>query len=293
MEKINYRRSKNSDEEKLKKLLIITGVHGNEVSPLYLRYILDQKHEEISKDFGTIDLLNCVNAEGIKNRTREIPSIQPTTDINRMFGNKKLKPEPLQEWLEKNIFSEPYDLVIDVHASDSIIPCIVVTTGHKKNKYIKKAYSNLLIVDNPSNHNASIKDFVNRYESKLGITLEVDGLNKFIPESIETGFQYIKSLTQSYKKYLKLVEEEVEQEDEKFINMFSIKSHYSGIVIDNRATPGRAYWDKGDLICKIYNPLEGTINKVFSPFTGYNLFYLKNSGWVNAGDELIVLGVQN
>ena len=72
-----------------KNILILTGIHGDELTPIYAGYLLSKYNwlESFANYFHTLTILNAVNINGIKKNTREIPS-DSTTDLNRMFKNE-------------------------------------------------------------------------------------------------------------------------------------------------------------------------------------------------------------
>ena len=67
-------------------ILILSGVHGNELTPLVCCELLCKQREDLSKvNFKKVTIISNINRYGIKNNVREIVS-QQTTDINRMFN---------------------------------------------------------------------------------------------------------------------------------------------------------------------------------------------------------------
>ena len=74
-------------DKKGKKVLIIAGVHGDELTPIYtLSYMLKNKLFNIDK-VKSITVMNGINSSGIKSTTREISS-NNTTDLNRMLSTE-------------------------------------------------------------------------------------------------------------------------------------------------------------------------------------------------------------
>ena len=51
-----------------KNILVLTGVHGNEITPVYAGYLLKEtEHLDKSKRFKKLTILNAINTDGIKN----------------------------------------------------------------------------------------------------------------------------------------------------------------------------------------------------------------------------------
>ena len=75
------------DESKLKRISIVTGIHGDELEGQYVCFELQRRIEE-NKDklTGIVDIYPAMNPLGIDSITRGIPAFD--LDMNRLFpGN--------------------------------------------------------------------------------------------------------------------------------------------------------------------------------------------------------------
>jgi predicted deacylase len=73
--------------KKGKKILIISGVHGNELTPIYCSYLLSKQNFD-KKKFKRITIVSAINDNGVAKNTRDIPNMS-TSDLNRMFNIKE------------------------------------------------------------------------------------------------------------------------------------------------------------------------------------------------------------
>lgn len=67
-----------------KNILVIGGVHGDELTPLYSVYLYQQflENKNVKKDFNKLTIINGINESGIENCTREMEN-NSTQDLNR------------------------------------------------------------------------------------------------------------------------------------------------------------------------------------------------------------------
>ena len=69
-------------------ILILTGIHGNELTPIHCGLLLKEFNwKKLKESFKEITILNAINLDGIKEGVREIPDTS-TKDLNRMFSNE-------------------------------------------------------------------------------------------------------------------------------------------------------------------------------------------------------------
>lgn len=104
-------------EEKLKRVCIVTGTHGDELEGQAVCFELGRKVvEEISNLNGILDIYPAINPLGIDSITRGIPGFD--LDMNRLFPGER--DGTMAEYLADEIIQDikGADLCIDIHASN-------------------------------------------------------------------------------------------------------------------------------------------------------------------------------
>ncbi len=108
---------KNSEKKKMKRISIVTGVHGDELEGQYVCYELARRIKGDMKHLtGIVDIYPALNPLGIGSITRGIPGFD--LDMNRIFpGNNE---GSMTEYIASKLISdlEKSDLCIDIHASN-------------------------------------------------------------------------------------------------------------------------------------------------------------------------------
>lgn len=119
--------------EDMKRISIVTGIHGDELEGQYVCFELQQQIErEKDKLTGIVDIYPAINPLGIDSITRGIPAFD--LDLNRLFpGNIDGN---MTEYLAAGIIEDVSgsDCVIDIHASNiylTEIPQIRINELHK------------------------------------------------------------------------------------------------------------------------------------------------------------------
>ena len=105
------------DDASLKRISIVTGIHGDELEGQYVCYELQRRiMEEYDNLQGIVDIYPAMNPLGIDSITRGIPAFD--LDMNRLFpGNKDGN---MTEYIAAGIMEDVVgsDLVFDIHASN-------------------------------------------------------------------------------------------------------------------------------------------------------------------------------
>lgn len=118
----------------MKRISIVTGIHGDELEGQYVCFELARRIEaEYEKLTGIVDIYPAMNPLGIDSITRGIPAFD--LDMNRLFpGNiEGNMTEYLAAEMVKDVSGS--DLVIDIHASNiylTEIPQIRINELHEK-----------------------------------------------------------------------------------------------------------------------------------------------------------------
>lgn len=118
----------------MKRISIVTGIHGDELEGQYVCFELARRIEEKMKNLaGIVDIYPAMNPLGIDSITRGIPAFD--LDMNRLFpGNIDGN---MTEYLAAEIMKDVSgsDLVIDIHASNiylTEIPQIRINELHEE-----------------------------------------------------------------------------------------------------------------------------------------------------------------
>lgn len=118
----------------LKRISIVTGIHGDELEGQYVCYELQRRiHLEHSKLMGIVDIYPAMNPLGMDSITRGIPAFD--LDMNRLFpGNIDGN---MTEYLAAGIMKDVAgsDCVLDIHASNiylTEIPQIRINELHEE-----------------------------------------------------------------------------------------------------------------------------------------------------------------
>lgn len=120
--------------EEMKRISIVTGIHGDELEGQYVCFKLQQRIEEEKECLsGIVDIYPAMNPLGIDSITRGIPAFD--LDMNRLFpGNIEGN---MTEYLAAGIMEDVAgsDCVIDIHASNiylTEIPQIRINAQHQE-----------------------------------------------------------------------------------------------------------------------------------------------------------------
>lgn len=108
---------KNGDKKNMRRISIVTGIHGDELEGQYVCYELARRiNENIDKLTGIVDIYPALNPMGVGSLTRGIPGFD--LDMNRIFpGNKE---GSMAEYVASKVIKDikGSDLCIDIHASN-------------------------------------------------------------------------------------------------------------------------------------------------------------------------------
>lgn len=124
----------NGSRRKMKRVSIVTGIHGDELEGQYVAYELQRRIREHKECLhGIVDVYPAMNPLGIDSITRGIPAFD--LDFNRLFpGNMDGN---MTEYLAAKIIDDVKgsDIVLDIHASNiylTEIPQIRINELHQE-----------------------------------------------------------------------------------------------------------------------------------------------------------------
>jgi len=207
-------------EKKGKNILILTGVHGDELTPIYCGLLLrNYGFSDMKKNFKKITILNAINIEGIKKNIREIPNIN-TDDLNRMFSNDY--DGDLSEIIAEEI--NKHDIIIDIHSSPRCTEMILINQNEYANSYVDFIKS----IDASYLLRYSSNNTIKRYCQDLGkisFTIELNGMGKIDYESSHKGFNVVLEIIKNNIN-INLVKEEP-----KYDSYFEFTTYKEGLFI--------------------------------------------------------------
>ena len=284
---IKKRRIQPEEKKKgMKRISIVTGIHGDELEGQYVCFEVARRIEEEFKHLtGIVDIYPAMNPLGIDSITRGIPAFD--LDMNRLFpGNIDGN---MTEYLAAEIIKDVSgsDLVIDIHASNiylTEIPQIRINELHEKElvPLAEKANVDFIWV-----HGASTV-----LESTFAYSLNSTGTPCLVVEmgvGMRITKEYGRQLTEGIfylMKTLGIWDGEVSLPRKPIISRKPEDVSFLNASVGGLFIPKVKHWEKlkkGDLIGWIINPLSGKIlDEVLSPVDGI-LFTIRDYPVVDEG----------
>lgn len=270
----------------LKRISIVTGIHGDELEGQYVCFELIRRIQAQRESLtGIVDIYPAMNPLGIDSITRGIPAFD--LDMNRIFpGNQD---GDMMEYLANQIIDDLVgsDVCIDIHASNiylTEIPQIRINELHKERliPLAEKANVDFIWV-----HGANTV-----LESTLAHSLNSRNTPTLVVE-MGVGMRITKSYClQLTEGILNLMRELGIWQGETIPPRRPIVSEHPDDVCYLNASmagvfiPHVKHWEKlktGDLIGRIIDPLKGEIlDEIRAPIDGH-LFTIREYPIVDAG----------
>lgn len=188
------------------KILITAGMHGNEQSALlavmkYREMIAARDDLDLDVDFAII------NHYGLFNDQRNMPETlqENVFDPNRMWepvnvingwGNAASAAEAIKEKLKN------YELVIDVHNSPAISPCVVLTNSKCARNYVEFCNKNDIPFVAWESDTPTVKQYANEVVKIPAFTVELPEMNSSQHSNVLTSQQasFIDRLVEACRK---------------------------------------------------------------------------------------------
>lgn len=168
-----------------KNILIISGVHGDEHTPVAITEKIITKINDFSKNYKTLNVIHRLNKPALNANKRFVDGI----DLNRAFdGNTK---HQLVNFLMSEI--ENADVIIDIHSSYSCMELIAID----QNEYAKSFCDFADNLDIPYMIHKGNEGTIKRYcisINKPCFTFEVNRLEEIDSESVEKGYNMINNM---------------------------------------------------------------------------------------------------
>lgn len=273
-------------EKNLKRISIVTGIHGDELEGQYVCFELQRRIAEQKENLtGIVDIYPAMNPLGIDSITRGIPAFD--LDMNRLFpGNIDGN---MTEYLAAGILEDVAgsDCVLDIHASNiylTEIPQIRINELHEKTLVPLAKESN---VDFIWVHGASTV-----LESTFAYSLNSTGTPVLVVEmgvgmriTKEYGDQMVDGIFSLMKK-MGIWKGEVITPRKPIVSRDPDDVSYLNAKVSGIFIPTVPHWvelKKGELIGRIVDPLEGNVlDEVKAPVDGI-LFTIREYPVVDEG----------
>lgn len=271
-------------EEKLKRVCIVTGTHGDELEGQAVCFELGRKVvEEISNLNGILDIYPAINPLGIDSITRGIPGFD--LDMNRLFPGER--DGTMAEYLADEIIQDikGADLCIDIHASNIFLTELPQIRINEKSKEQLLPLGKQLNMDLIWVHsNATVLESTLAYSlNSIGVpTLVVEmgvgmRITKEYTKQLVDGILHLMHALELWKgEVVKPRKPMIAEKDQvQFLNATK-----SGIFIKEEA--GKQVV-KGQKIGQIVDPLHGVVlEEVLAPCDGI-LFTIREYPVVDEG----------
>lgn len=262
----------------LKRISIISGIHGDELEGQYAIYLLSSWLNENSQAInGIIDLYPAVNSLGVDSIVRGFPLYE--VDLNRVFPGGKHEFFPGQIANAFSLDVKGSDIAIDIHSSNIFlreIPQVRISREFSKDTLplAKKLNCDFIWMH----------DAVTVLEATLSHTLNQMGTKTLVVEmgvgmrvTKHYGEQLLNGMLNLMKEEGILITEQVFESREAFSSevgqVFYINSSKAGLFVPE--IDHCAVVEEGDKIGTIVNPLDGKIlDTIYAPSGGI-LFTLR------------------
>jgi len=262
----------NEHTESMKKVLIIAGVHGNELTPIVcLQNLIKQLNGqgiEYIRNLSKLTICVGANVDAIRSKHRT-STLNINGDLNRAFNTSPDVYENL------NYLIDQHDIIIDVHSSPNITECALINIDEHSKAIIEWC-------------NESITPYICRYfdgdtikqyclsTGKYAITLELNGMD-VNRKSAQHGQSILTQLLISLP-----TEPLYASEYNDIPPIVNIIAQRSGIINSSYELPRIV--KKGEILGHI-TALDMSIKYIISPIAGIIMGF-ENNIFVNCGEEI-------
>ncbi len=258
-------------EEGIKRISIVSGIHGDELEGQYVCFLLGQwLRNNPDKIRGIIDIYPAINSLGIDSITRSIPFYD--VDLNRIFPGSKNDFLPAQIADGVVNIMKGSDFAIDIHSSNVFLREIPQVRIAKSQEEILVPLANLLNIDFVWVHDA-----VTVLESTFAHAMNTIGTKTLVVEmgvGMRLGKAYGHQLLDGL---LNLMSHEGILDIEPLDVRMPIQSHVGEVAYLNAACPGLfvpaiehcQVIEKGSVVGHIVSALSGEVmDEVIAPISG-------------------------
>lgn len=270
----------------MKRISIVTGIHGDELEGQYVCYEVAKRIEEnLDMLAGIVDIYPAMNPLGIDSITRGIPAFD--LDMNRLFpGNIDGN---MTEYLAAEIIRDVSgsDLVVDIHASNIYLTEIPQIRINELDEKVLVPMAKKSNVDFVWVHGASTV-----LESTFAYSLNSTGTPCLVVEmgvgmriTKEYGMQLVEGIF-NLMKSLGIWEGPVSKVRKPIISKDPTDVSYLNAPVGGLFIQKVRHWEKlqkGELIGQIIDPLSGKVlQDILSPVDGI-LFTIREYPIVDEG----------
>jgi predicted deacylase len=257
-----------------KNILLLGGVHGNELTPIFALAHLVHVKEYSEVDFNKLTVINPVNLSGLENHVREMKDT-PTTDLNRMLVEKDDTNviELLKDHIDNN------DVIIDVHSSPDCADFVLIDVD----EYANSLKDLCDVAEVVAAYRYSSNNTIKRYcldKGKVGITIELNGMDKINFDSAYNGIEIINKLIKKLKD-ISLIKERPT-----VTPMIEVKSHIGGLILD--VTKKNTRISKGEILCDIWDVNLSEKHIITSPVDGI-IICEPSYSYVSRGEDVFLI----
>jgi len=258
-------------EEDVKRISVVSGIHGDELEGQYVCFLLGQwLRDNPNKIRGIIDIYPAINSLGIDSITRSIPFYD--VDLNRIFPGSKNDFLPAQIAHEVVNVMRGSDLAIDIHSSNVFLREIPQVRIAKAQEDVLVPLANLLNIDFVWVHDA-----VTVLESTFAHAMNTIGTKTLVVEmgvGMRLGKAYGHQLLDGL---LNLMAHEGILDIDPIDVRFPMQSHEGEVAYLNATCPGLfvpvidhcQIIEKGSVVGHIVSALSGEImDEVIAPIGG-------------------------
>lgn len=209
-------------EGKDKSLLLLSGLHGNEYTPLYVLNLLKSGDffNSIIKHYKVITIVECFNDYGIRNNIR---AFKANDDFNRIFC-KNTYIESLKELIDSHTH------IVDIHASPNCIEMVLINQNKQANSYVEYCLkNNIKYTLWEEGSQFSIKQH-SIDQGKIAFTVECNGISLVDNKSADKTILLIKRLLKNLHKL------KVEDSIPKYLPAYNICASAEGVFTSIKKT---------------------------------------------------------
>ena len=272
--------------EGLKRICIVTGIHGDELEGQYVAFELQRRiSQRPSALTGIVDIYPAMNPMGIDTITRGLPEFD--LDMNRIFpGNRK---GHMYEHLARQIVEDVdgADLAVDIHASNiylTEVPQIRINALTQRSLIPFAATMNVDLVWIHENATVLESTFAYTMNSRGDPTLVVEmgvgmRITKAYGDQLVDGILATMKAMGMWKGETRQVRKPALMSAPDGVEFLNAPA--SGVFV--KALDAGTNVKKGDLIGTLVNPLTGqVISRITAPVTGW-LFTIREYPVVQEG----------
>lgn len=262
-------------------ILIVTGVHGNELTPIACGLELAKDGNIEKSSYKNLIIIHAINMEGIRTMQRD-HSVSATNDLNRQFGDS-VSLDTLKTKLLNHI--EFADVVIDIHSSPNCTEMILISQDLHANSYVEFARGLDIDYGVRYSNAKTIKQEAIK-QGKIGFTVELNGMDSIDQKSSSKGTNLVTSIIENLET-LKLVELEPS-----YPVMYEVKTFREGLITNKEYVfiPGNSI-NNGDELFNIYD--IGNPNPVYNlvSYDGPNgcVLNVTNNDYVLPGEVIMLI----